>query len=148
MRRNNLFELLLALVLLTTFVGCSVYMVMLGATAYQNMVDEAKIVDNQRIAFAFVENQLRMSENYQDITTDNIDGVDCIVINNDESTHLIYANEGYMYELITKKDGKIFLDGGEKIVECDDLKLDIDNHRFVINLEFNDEVKSKNLILR
>ena len=148
MRRTNLLELLLALVLLTTFVGCSVYMVMLGATAYQNMVEETKVVDNERIAFSFVENQLKMSENYKDISTKNIEGVECIVINNDESTHLIYTNDGFMYELITKKDGKVFLEGGEKIVECDSLTLDIDEHRFKISVKIDDEVKTKNLILR
>ena len=148
MRKNNIFEILLAMVLLTTFVGCSVYMVLLGANAYRNMVDETKLIDNERIALSFVENQIRMSESYEDIGIEVIDGVECIVINNPESKHLIYVKDAYLNELIVKKDAKAILDGGESIVECDDLKMEIDDHQCTITLEINDELKTKHIALR
>ena len=134
MRKNNMMEMLLAMVLLTTFVGSSVYMVLLGTDAYQNMVEETKIVDRERTALAFVENQLRMSENAEDIEIAMIDETKCLIINHLESKHLIYVKDGYLKELMVKKDGKIFLDGGENIVECDNMEITKEDKTYMISL--------------
>lgn len=148
MRKNSVFDLLLALVLLTTFAGCSVYMVMLGADAYRSMVDESKVLNNERIAFAFIDNQLKMAESYESISFEIIDDVPCIVIDNEETKLLIYSYDGYLNELLVKKDHALSLKDGERITACKGLDYQNDNGEILISLELNHQVKTKHISLR
>ena len=127
MKKNNIYEIFLGLLLVCVFVLCSFYIILLGARAYSDMVNGNNIENTYRVAFDYIRNRINEAENTDRIRVkDNM-----LIIDNDDYDVVIYHDD-YLKEMIVKEYQDNSIPDGEKIVKIDDLKIDIkDNHIYV-----------------
>ena len=143
MKRTNISQMFLALLLFGMFVLCSFYVILLGANSYSEVVNNNQIENKFRLTFDYL--RVKFEEvgiNSRVSIKDNL-----IILDYDNYDVVIYEDEG-LNELITKEyyDG-IKLDG-ESIIDIDGFDINENDgiYEFIVNI--NQEERKMEVSLR
>ena len=129
MKKNKIYEIFLALLLMGLFVFTSFMVVLLGANAYSKMVNKNTYEQRNRVAFDYIHNRIKEANSINDIEIND----NKLIIKNDDYDIVIY-HDGYIKEMLVKNIDEIDLLDGEKIVEVKDLKFNKDDNLIVVEI--------------
>lgn len=135
MRRTYVIEVIFNLCLLTLFVLCTFVIVTFGANGYQQIVSDAQSQDENRIALSYLATKLRQCESQQSAEIVQIEGKDCLKINEDDAMTLIYYDQGNLFELYAGLDAEVLLSDAEPILEIAHLSMKQEESYFVFEAE-------------
>lgn len=127
-RQKNTFASLSLFLVYAMFALLALFLVVIGARVYENIVSESGRVHDSRTAMTYIQNKLR----------NRLDAVgadhDVLVLKKGDLVTYIYEQDGTLCEFYTL-DGLPLEDGqGEKIVAVDDFSIRPDNGQLVIRL--------------
>lgn len=127
MKKNSKYEILLGLLLMCFFVVCSFYVILLGANAYSEMVDNNAKENTYRVAFDYIRNRLNEASSIDNIIVEN----NMIIIDEEEYDIVIYHDD-YLKEMIVKDYLDTEILDGEDIIKIDNIVVEKkDNHVYV-----------------
>lgn len=113
---------ILLIFMLFTFSGVSA--LLLAVNSYKNIVDSESETADYRNNVSYLREVVHQKDVDGKLKITKIEGGDAIVIDvSDEYAQYIYVSDGYLRELLAKKDGDIAPGFGEKIMEATNLKI-------------------------
>ena len=151
MRRSYVVEVLFTLILFTTFVVGSFFILLGGANAYQKQIVESNDLEQLRLPLSYISTKLHQA-NKDMVKIKDIDGVTCLlieeVIDGNSYVDMFYHLDGGLYESFSAKD-ILSIENGEKVCDIKVLKMEQKDDTFYFEVS-NDigETKSLQMILR
>ena len=113
---------ILLIFMLFTFSGVSA--LLLAVNSYKNIVESESETADYRNNVSYLREVVHQKDVDGKVTVSKIGDGDAIVIDvSDEYAQYIYVSDGYLRELLAKKDGDIAPAFGEKIMAASDLKI-------------------------
>ena len=117
--------------LLGTFAVMGVLLILLGAQAYNSVVNSAQRCANERILRSYPLNKVRMNDNAEALSVRQIEGVDVLTIEQDYDGDIyetyVYCYDGYLRELFMAQEEEFYLEDGEGLVEAEYFRPKIEN---------------------
>jgi len=113
---------ILLIFMMFTFSGVSA--LLLAVNSYRSIVESESNTADYRNNVSYLREVVHQKDVDGKIKITKIDGGDAIVIDESEDyAQYIYVSDGYLRELLAKKDGEVAPQFGEKIMEAQDLKI-------------------------
>ena len=126
---------ILLIFMLFTFSGVSA--LLLAVNSYRNIIQSETETATYRNKVSYLREVIHQKDIKGQISVKKIDGNDALVIDvSEDFAQYIYASDGYLRELLAKKDADISLDFGEKIMEAESLDITMDGN--VLDIKVTD----------
>lgn len=129
---------MLALLLLGVFAVCILSVLLMGADAYQQMVRRDMESYNRRTAVQYISTRIHQGDSLGGISVRVVDGKDVLVLSEtiDGATYetCVYCCDGYLRELFTAAGGFSAPENGEKIIEAQDFKAELEAGRLSVRV--------------
>jgi len=102
MRRSNNQSLnfVVSMALFTVFALCLTLTLLMGATSFKNVSDEAEERYLERTPLLYISQKLRSFDRTGGVMLETINGIDVLTLTEEEFNIHIYRQEGYMKELL------------------------------------------------
>lgn len=117
-KSTHSFDTVFALLIFCLFAGSSLFLVLIGANVYRNIVGEMNSNNETRASLSYVSNKVRAADS-RDVSVEKMDGQDTLVIhsayNGSDYKTYIYLHDGYLMELFTKAENEFIAGDGDKI---------------------------------
>lgn len=124
-----------SLSLLFLFATCSFLLVYSQIQGYKKLESNIELANEKYTPIAYLNQKISNYDQVQSIDIQKIDGISCLVLQDDQTTTYIYAKDGYMQELYCLNDMEVNLDSGQELMECQ--KLDFSWDEIGISYTFN-----------
>lgn len=117
----------MVLLLFLVFVLGSFFVLYFGSSAYQRNILIINKTEEERLPLAYLTTKVREAESTESVDIKEIDDKKCLVIGEDiegsEYLTLIYFEDGYVKELLTRSD-HIDFRGSEKVMAASGLNME------------------------
>ncbi|MDF2631937.1 MAG: hypothetical protein K0Q85_533 [Caproiciproducens sp.] len=117
-KSTHSFDTVFVLLIFCLFAGSSLFLVLIGANVYRDIVGEMNANNETRASLSYVSNKVRAADS-RDVSVEKIDGQDTLVIhsanNGSDYKTYIYLHDGYLMELFTKAENGFTAGDGDKI---------------------------------
>lgn len=123
-RLAGLASILLAVVLLFTAALSLWY----GVALYNNDKDKTQSNYQSQIAFRYLETKLRQHDKINTVTVDDVNGVSCLTLHDDDVVCRLYWQDGYLNELYTYAENADDLETGIQILETESVTFAMTGH--------------------
>lgn len=139
MRKNYVVEILFTLLLFMIFVIGSFLIIVYTANVYEKMNMQDSEVNNVRLPLSYLSKKYMQAYNEESFYLDNIDGIDCIIIEEDEENMtIIFYEDHYLKELLCNKQN-IDLKIADTLFEVDNMQF-FDNGKCIAITVNNDSI--------
>lgn len=113
---------ILLIFMMFTFSGVSA--LLLAVNSYRNIVESESETADYRNNVSYLREVVHQKDIGGKLKVTKIDGGDAIAVDvSDDYVQYIYVSEGYLREMLAKKDGDIAPNLGEKIMEATSLEI-------------------------
>lgn len=130
---QTLFVLLIAFI----FTGVSLFLVLLGADAYQNSLQAITVNHQIRATLSYTANQIRTADRADNIEVTTVDGQQVLRIHSQEESKTgntyLYFHKGFLMELFTSDEEPFVPEQGEKITEIKQFSISKNGRLFAIS---------------
>lgn len=117
-KSTHSFDTVFVLLIFCLFAGTSLFLVLIGANVYRNIVSDMSANNETRASLSYVSNKVRSADS-RDISVEKVNGQDTLVIhseyNKSDYKTYIYLHDGYLMELFTKAENSFSAGEGDKI---------------------------------
>lgn len=110
------------------FAACSLFLVLIGAKVYENIVTESNVIHDRQTAFTYIQNKLRT--HFDEVYAQD----NQLILKTENLSTVIYEKDGQLCELYFLDDTVPDFDLGERIVPIDQLKVSQHEEELVIEL--------------
>lgn len=110
------------------FAACSLFLVLIGAKVYENIVTESNMIHDRQTAFTYIQNKLRT--HFDEVYAQD----NQLILKTENLSTVIYEKDGQLCELYFLDDTVPDFDLGERIVPIDQLKVSQHEEELVIEL--------------
>ena len=126
-----------SLSLLFIFAGCSFFLLNAQLLGTQKL--ENKITQHSEIytPIAYLTQKIHSYDSQGQVTTETIDGIQCLVLSDDQTKTYIYQKEDFLQELYVLSTSEVDLDSGQKMMSCDSFEVQIEEN--VIEMKVQDQ---------
>lgn len=125
---------LMVFLLLGTFAVFCTLLIMLGAQAYQGVMDASNGNTNGRILLNYPLNKVRMNDNASNLCIEDQSGVPVLVITQDLDGDAyetrIYCYDGWLREVFSDASDDFYLEDGEALAEASFFNPKLENGLF------------------
>lgn len=128
--KRHIVDVLFVLALFCVFAFSALVLVSIGANIYQTTVNNMDKNYNTRTSFSYITEKLRQNDCADAISIGTIAEKPAVILSqtveNSEYATYLYENNGYLTELLIKKNSDIgsdVLNAGHPILEIDDFEL-------------------------
>lgn len=127
---------ILALLTLTAFALCLLLVLLMGASAYEALVDQAEAAYHRRTALQYVTTRVRQAESVKIGVLEDCEALILAETLEDEvyTTH-IYCHEGWLRELYAVPGAKLPPQAGEALLELKHFSLEQEGNLLRVMLE-------------
>lgn len=147
MKNSKIAEVLWTLVLLTAFVVGSFALLLLGANYYQTMTNKTSQARNLQLPISYIATTIRQA-NKDQVSLEEKDGVECLVITYDNHKRIIYLYEGELRELFVANDATYTLNDGTTITEIDSLEMDLKENELIYKINVDNTDFEMKVVMR
>ncbi len=147
MKNSKIAEVLWTLVLLTAFVVGSFALLLLGANYYQTMTNKTSQARNLQLPISYIATTIRQA-NKDQVSLEEKDGVECLVITYDTHKRIIYLYEGELRELFVANDATYTLNDGTTITEIDSLEMDLKENELIYKINVDNTDFEMKVVMR
>lgn len=126
--KNHTIDIVFVIVLFSCFAISILMITGMGASVYQNIVDNMTVNYNTRTSYSYIVNKVHQSDENGNITVGTFNGQAALIIN-EEIDNIAYCTymyyyDGYLKELFTRKGQDFDPSYGNDILELDDFKIE------------------------
>lgn len=119
------------------FAVCSLFLVLIGAKVYENIVTESNKVHDRQTAFTYIQNKLR--SHFDEVYAQN----NQLILKAGNLSTVIYEKDGELCELYFPQDTTPNFDFGERIVAIDQWNISQQEQDLVIELNYTNTIRTK-----
>lgn len=147
MKKTKVIEILWTLTLLTCVVVSCFYLLLLGSKCYQSVINNTSLAEDQRIPISFIATTIRQS-NKEQVSIQNINDVECLVISFEDYTKYIYVYHGELREMIAVPNTNFKLSQGELIAKVNSLQFDLLDNVLNYRISIDDQSYDMKIMMR
>lgn len=111
-----------SLSILFLFAGCSLLLVYAQIQGYQNLEQSIQRDSELYTPMAYLTNKIHNYDEQGAISLTEIQGIQCLKLQDEKTDTYIYGKEGSLQELYTLRDWQPNLNSGQKLMKCDSLR--------------------------
>ena len=142
-------DTLLALLLFGLFSVCVLAVLLTGADAYRRLTRRDRLSFDSRTCTQYVATRVRQNDSLDSVTVEDFDGVDALVLGDEEYVTRVYCYQGKLMELYSAREDALTPAAGEAIMDLDWLEMGLSNGLLTIQvLDTRGEVSTLCLSLR
>ena len=127
-QNGHMVDILFVIALFCVFAISALMLVTIGASVYQNTVENMDVNYTSRTSYAYLTEKFRQNDLYDSISVGEFGGQDAVILSQtiDEVTYhtYLYLYNGYLTELFTKADNDLGAQAGQKILPLKDFTLE------------------------
>ena len=138
--KGKLANILFFLSLLFIFVFCSFLIVSFQINSYNNIVNQNNLQQNKSLISSYIRNQIRIHDVKDNVHVIQIDDVDVLQLQQNQTVSYIYAYDGYLRELYTVEGYNFDLSQGDKLFQLENMQLSLNGH--ILNVLVDGEMIS------
>ncbi|MGL5259386.1 MAG: DUF4860 domain-containing protein [Lachnospiraceae bacterium] len=139
--KKNTTDMLFVLGLFLTMFIAMVSIVVIGANVYSKVAKNMDDNFSLSTAVSYIAEKSRQSDEYSSIHISEIEGVEALVLIENDMYTYIYFYEGYLREIFTVEELEPTLYSGQKIVAATDFKISQKDESFLISIYNNEDLK-------
>lgn len=126
-----------SLSLLFIFAGCSFFLLNSQLIGTQKLED--KIAQDSKLytPIAYLTQKIHSYDSQGQVTTESIDGIQCLVLSDDQTKTYIYQKEDSLQELYVLSTSTVNLNSGQKLMPCDSFNVHIEDN--VVKMKVQDQ---------
>lgn len=117
-KRTHSFNTVFILIVFSLFAVCSLFLVLIGANVYKNIVDDMRTNNETRASLSYVANKVHAAGTGETAMR-TIDGRQVLVLTSEANGEIyhtyIYEDGGYLLELFTRAENGFKAGDGDKI---------------------------------
>ncbi|MEG0176444.1 DUF4860 domain-containing protein [Anaerorhabdus sp.] len=147
MKKTKVIEFLWTLTLLTAVVVGCFYLLLLGSRCYQMVISNTNQSEDERLPIAYIATSIRQADKNQ-VTINEIDGIEYLAITYDEYIKMIYEHEGELKELIILPKTDFEFESGEVICKINDLDFNINDNAIEYSVKVNNKEINMKIAMR
>lgn len=141
---KHIIDILFVIALFCIFTLSSIFLISIGADVYGKTVSHMETNFNSRTSFAYVTEKIRQSDEHDNISIGELDGLPALVITSstDENNYFtyLYEYEGYLKELMVREDTPLGASAGQNIFEVTDFSLtQVNDNLLSFSISVDDE---------
>ena len=124
---KHIVDVLFVLAMFCLFAIYAVLLIVVGAKVYQKTINGMNDNFNSRTPFSYVTEKIRQSDRMGALEIGKIGEYDALIINetlqDKEYCTYIYAQDGWLKELLTEKNNSLSPDAGQNIIQVTDFHI-------------------------
>lgn len=121
-------EGLLILLLFGLFAACVLMLLLTGAGAYSRLTERDALAFDRRVCAQYIVERVHQADCEGGVSVEPFGGTTALLLEQDGWVTRVYWYDGYMMELYTDAEAELEPRDGEKIMELDDLSLELDGN--------------------
>jgi len=119
---------LIALTSFGVFAVCVLAVLLTGANAYRRLTARDQAAYDRRVGIQYVAAQVRHADSKDNITVENFDGSDALVLDaGEEYVTRIYCYDGYLMQLFSAASDPLGREDGEQVMAANGLDLSLED---------------------
>ncbi len=124
---NHVIDILFVIALFCIFALSAIFLITIGGNIYGKTASHMESNFNGRTSFAYVTEKIRQSDEAGSISVGSLDGIPALLLESrqDDTEYItyIYAYEGYLKELLVRKDTPLAAFAGQDILPVSEFAL-------------------------
>ena len=132
-QENHVIDILFVIALFCIFALAAIFLITIGGNIYGKTASHMESNFNGRTSFAYVTEKIRQSDEAGSISVGSLDGIPALLLESKqgdtEYITYIYAYEGYLKELLVRKDTPLGAFAGQDILPVTDFSISRANDR-------------------
>ncbi len=123
---------------------CAVTAILLAANVYSETASGASLNASSRTAVSYITEKIHQSDENGNTSTGRFNGIDAIIIDQDDCRTYIYEYQGTLYELYEKKEAHALPGSGNKIMDVKEFTIEESYDRLItVTCEDENGIKTK-----
>lgn len=127
-QENHIIDVLFVIALFCIFALSAIFLISIGADIYRKTVTHMESNFNSRTTFAYVTEKVRQSDISGAVTVGELDDLPALLLTekqgDTEYITYLYEHEGFLKELMVRKDTPLGPSAGQEIVEITEFNLE------------------------
>lgn len=119
------------------FAACSLFLVLIGAKVYENIVTESNAIHDRQTAFTYIQNKLRT--HFDEVYAQD----NQLILKTENLSTVIYEKDGQLCELYFLEDTVPDFALGERIVPIDQFNITQQEGELLIVLDRTNTIRTK-----
>lgn len=117
-------DFIFPVILFFVFSLCAITAILLAANVYSETVHGASLNATSRTVLSYITEKIHQSEENGNTRTGKFNGIDAIIIDQDDCRTYIYEYQGTLYELYEKKDAHALPGSGNRIMKVNEFTIE------------------------
>lgn len=124
-----------SLSLLFIFAGCSFFLLNAQLIGTQKL--DNKIAQDSEVytPIAYLTQKIHSYDSQGQVTVETIDGIQCLVLMDDQTKTFIYQKEDALQELYVLSSSSVDLNSGQKLMSCDSFDVQINKRKVQMKVQ-------------
>lgn len=152
-KNSHTIDLIFVISIFCVFVTTALSLVIIGANVYKSSVQRIESGYSNQTGFSYIKEKIHQNDIDGKIKLDSINGYDALLIesNFSDGSYItyIYCYEGYLRELMVRKEQNISLSDGQTIIPAKSVNFNFDGEILnVLITDLNEHTETMYLYLR
>lgn len=148
MRKSSISQVVFSLMLFLMFVIGGFLMISYSGNIYKNIINESEKREAIQIPLAYISEKINKAKNKDYVSIESIDGIDVLIIGNEEYYTCIYNFDGYLKELNINDLNSFKKEAGTSIYKVDKLTMTYLNGLYTFDIKNKETSDTLSLKLR